>query len=110
MTTTAMELRPVANVADLPTTTFGHRSIAWWGTIGFIVIEGTTLFICAVSYLYLRVVVGQWAPAYAPRPDRPRRPPLPRRRWPATRPPLRPRGIPPGRCPIPRPCRRGRRR
>jgi heme/copper-type cytochrome/quinol oxidase subunit 3 len=68
MTSTAMELRPVANVADLPTTTFGHRSIAWWGTVGFIVIEGTTLFICAMSYLYLRVVVGQWAPAYAPAP------------------------------------------
>lgn len=69
MTSTAMELRPVANVADLPTATFGHRSIAWWGTIGFIVIEGSTLFICAMSYLYLRVTVGQWAPAYAPRPD-----------------------------------------
>ena len=69
MTSTGMELRPVANVADLPTATFGHRSIAWWGTIGFIVIEGTTLFICAMSYLYLRVTVGQWAPAYAPRPD-----------------------------------------
>jgi heme/copper-type cytochrome/quinol oxidase subunit 3 len=68
MTSTAMELRPVANVADLPTTTSGHRSIAWWGTVGFIVIEGTTLFICAMSYLYLRVVVGQWAPAYAPAP------------------------------------------
>jgi cytochrome c oxidase subunit I+III len=68
MTSTAMELRPVANVADLPTATFGHRSIAWWGTVGFIVIEGTTLFICAMSYLYLRVVVGQWAPAYAPAP------------------------------------------
>ena len=69
MTSTAIDLRPVANVANLPTATFGHRSIAWWGTIGFIVIEGTTLFICAMSYLYLRVTVGQWAPAYAPLPD-----------------------------------------
>jgi len=69
MTSTAMELRPVANVADLPSATFGHRSIAWWGTIGFIVVEGTTLFICAMTYLYLRVTVGQWAPAYAPLPD-----------------------------------------
>jgi len=69
VTSTGMELRPVANVADLPTATFGHRSIAWWGTIGFIVIEGTTLFICAMSYLYLRVTVGQWAPAYAPLPS-----------------------------------------
>jgi heme/copper-type cytochrome/quinol oxidase subunit 3 len=65
----ALGMRPVTNVADLPTTTFGHRSIAWWGTIGFIVIEGTTLFICAMSYLYLRVTVGQWAPAYAPLPS-----------------------------------------
>jgi len=65
----ALGMRPVTNVADLPTTTFGHRSIAWWGTIGFIVIEGTTLFISAMSYLYLRVTVGQWAPAYAPLPS-----------------------------------------
>ena len=69
MTGTAIGLRPVASVADLPTTTFGHRSIAWWGTIAFIVIEGTTLFICAMSYLYLRVTVGHWAPTYAPLPD-----------------------------------------
>ena len=69
MSDAALDMRPVANVADLPTTTFGHRSIAWWGTIGFIVIEGTTLFICAMSYLYLRVTVGQWAPAYAPLPS-----------------------------------------
>jgi heme/copper-type cytochrome/quinol oxidase subunit 3 len=62
-------MRAVASVADLPTTTFGHRSMAWWGTIGFIVIEGTTLFICAITYLYLRVTVGQWAPTYAPLPD-----------------------------------------
>jgi cytochrome c oxidase subunit III len=65
----AIGMRAVASVADLPTTTFGHRSMAWWGTIGFIVIEGTTLFICAMSYLYLRVTVGQWAPTYAPLPD-----------------------------------------
>ena len=69
MTSTAMDLRPVANVSDLPSATFGHRSIAWWGTIGFIVAEGSTLFICAMAYLYLRVTVGQWAPAYAPLPS-----------------------------------------
>ncbi len=62
-------MRVVGSVANLPTTTFGHRSMAWWGTLGFIVIEGTTLLICAMSYLYLRVTVGQWAPSAAPRPD-----------------------------------------
>jgi cytochrome c oxidase subunit III len=48
------ELRVAGNVADLPTTTFGHRSLMWWGTISFIVIEGSTLLIAAISYVYLR--------------------------------------------------------
>jgi cytochrome c oxidase subunit 3 len=48
------ELRVVGTVADLPTTTFGHRSAMWWGTLGFIVIEGSTLLIGAISYVYLR--------------------------------------------------------
>jgi heme/copper-type cytochrome/quinol oxidase subunit 3 len=54
--------RVVANVTELPTTTFGHRSPMWWGTVGFIVIEGSTLFICAVSYFYLRRNFPNWPP------------------------------------------------
>jgi len=56
------EMRIVANVADLPTTTFGHRSMMWWGTLGFIVIEGSTLFICAGCYFYLRKNFLTWPP------------------------------------------------
>lgn len=55
-------VRVVANVTELPTTTFGHRSMMWWGTLGFIVIEGSTLFICAVSYFYLRRNFPNWPP------------------------------------------------
>jgi cytochrome c oxidase subunit 3 len=51
MTTAA---RPAVDVSDLPTTVFGHRSPMWWGTIGFMIIEGSTLIICAVAYFYLR--------------------------------------------------------
>jgi cytochrome c oxidase subunit III len=60
--------RIVASVADLPTTTFGHRSPMWWGTIGFIVIEGSTLFICAVSYFYIRTNFASWPPEHVFRP------------------------------------------
>jgi cytochrome c oxidase subunit I+III len=40
----------------------------WWGTVGFILIEGTTLFICAVSYFYLRRNFSTWPPEHVYRP------------------------------------------
>jgi heme/copper-type cytochrome/quinol oxidase subunit 3 len=42
------------DVSGLPTHVYGHRSTIWWGTAGFMLIEGTTLAICAAAYLYLR--------------------------------------------------------
>jgi len=62
------DLRVVGTVADLPTTTFGHRSSMWWGTIGFIVIEGSTLFICAIAYVYLQKNFLSWPPERVLRP------------------------------------------
>ena len=58
----------VGTVANLPTTTFGHRSLVWWGTLGFIVIEGSTLFVCLVSYLYVRQNFSTWPPEHVLRP------------------------------------------
>jgi heme/copper-type cytochrome/quinol oxidase subunit 3 len=40
----------------------------WWGTLAFIVIEGSTLFICAVSYFYLRKNFPSWPPERVFRP------------------------------------------
>jgi cytochrome c oxidase subunit 3 len=62
-------IRAVADVSALPRTVFGHRSLMWWGTLGFIVIEGTTLFICAVSYFYLRRNYATWPPEHIYRPS-----------------------------------------
>jgi cytochrome c oxidase subunit III len=62
-------LRVVGNVANLPTTTFGHRSMVWWGTLGFVVIEGSTLVICAVSYFYIRTNFPTWPPEHVLRPS-----------------------------------------
>ena len=61
--------RIVADVAGLPRTVFGHRSLMWWGTLGFIAIEGSTLFICVVSYFYLRRNFSTWPPEHVLRPD-----------------------------------------
>jgi cytochrome c oxidase subunit III len=62
-------VRPVADVRALPRTVFGHRALMWWGTLGFIVIEGTTLVICAISYFYLRRNYASWPPEHIWRPD-----------------------------------------
>jgi cytochrome c oxidase subunit III len=60
--------RAVADVRALPRTVFGHRALMWWGTMGFIVIEGTTLFICAMTYFYLRKNFTSWPPEHLYRP------------------------------------------
>jgi cytochrome c oxidase subunit I+III len=57
------------DVSGLPTTTFSHRSLAWWGTLGFMVIEGTTLFIAAVAYFYLSRNFQTWPPEHTMRPS-----------------------------------------
>jgi len=57
------------DASGLPTTTFGHRSIAWWGTVGFMAIEGTTLFIGVVAYFYLSRNFQTWPPEHTVRPS-----------------------------------------
>lgn len=57
------------DVAHLPSTTFGSRDIVWWGTLAFLLIEGTTLVVCVTSYLYLRRAEAAWPPEHTLRPD-----------------------------------------
>jgi cytochrome c oxidase subunit III len=57
------------DVSGLPTTTFNHRSLAWWGTLGFMAIEGTTLFIGVVAYFYLSRNFQTWPPEHTMRPS-----------------------------------------
>ncbi len=57
------------DVSELPEVTFGHKSIAWWGTLLFMIIEGTTLAVCAATYLYLRKNYTVWPPAIGPLPS-----------------------------------------
>jgi heme/copper-type cytochrome/quinol oxidase subunit 3 len=61
--------RGAVDVRQLPTTVFGHRDPLWWGTMGFIVIEGTTLLIAVASYFYLWRNTGTWPPEHTLRPS-----------------------------------------
>ena len=61
--------RAVLDVSDLPTVVFGPRDLMWWGTVGFMVIEGFSLAICAFTYLYLRKNFIAWPPERTPLPS-----------------------------------------
>jgi cytochrome c oxidase subunit III len=58
-----LRIRPTLDVSRFPDIAFGHRDIMWWGTVGFMVIEGFTLALCLVVYLYLWKNFDTWPPA-----------------------------------------------
>ena len=64
----ARRTRAILDVSDLPDVVFGARDIMWWGTMGFVVIEGFTLALCAVVYIYLRKNFHEWPPIGTPLP------------------------------------------
>jgi cytochrome c oxidase subunit III len=64
----ALRTRPFLDVGDLPDVAFGTRDLLWWGTLGFVVIEGFTLALCAMVYLYLWKNFNEWPPAGTERP------------------------------------------
>lgn len=59
----------VGDVARLPNNVFGPRDIMWWGTVSFMVIEGFTLALCVVAYIYLIRKESSWPPEGTPLPD-----------------------------------------
>ena len=50
------------DLAELPTHAFSHRSLTWWGIIGFMVIEGTAFGLAIAAYFFLMSHEQQWAP------------------------------------------------
>jgi heme/copper-type cytochrome/quinol oxidase subunit 3 len=58
----------VIDVAALPDHHFGHKGLIWWGTIGFMVIEGAMFIMVLLAYFVLRTRVDQWPPSL-PNPD-----------------------------------------
>ena len=61
-------LRGVMDLRGLPDVVFGSRDIMWWGTLGFVLIEGFTLALCAAAYLYVTQNFPTWTPQNTPLP------------------------------------------
>ena len=54
------------DVAELPDHAFGHQGLIWWGTTGFMVIEGSMFVMVLIVYFYLRIRVDDWPPSLDP--------------------------------------------
>ena len=62
----ALAGRRALDVRELPDQgAFGHQGLIWWGTIGFMVIEGSMFFMVLITYFYLRLRVDEWPPSLA---------------------------------------------
>jgi cytochrome c oxidase subunit 3 len=61
--------RVVMDVSELPDVCFGPRDIMWWGTAGFVLIEGFTMVLCWVVLIYLHQNFPTWPPEDTPRPS-----------------------------------------
>ena len=62
-------LRAAVDASDLPDVAFGPHDIVWWGTLTFVVIEGITLALCAVVFIYLSRNADAWPPHGTPLPS-----------------------------------------
>jgi cytochrome c oxidase subunit 3 len=59
----------VMDLRELPDVVFGPRDLMWWGTLGFVLIEGFTLVLCAAVYVYLQQNFTTWPPQHTPLPS-----------------------------------------
>jgi cytochrome c oxidase subunit III len=61
--------RRTIDVSQLPSEGFGTASPTWWGTIGFMLIEGSSLLLCVMAYAYLSRRSPHWPPSGTPPPN-----------------------------------------
>ena len=61
--------RATLDVGHLPEVILGSQDTTWWGTLMFMLIEGTSLAVCAATYLYLRTDASAWPPEHVPLPS-----------------------------------------
>ena len=66
-----MSLEPhfTEDVSKLPNNLFGSGSLTWWGTIAFMVIEGTAFALTFAAYFFLMNQEQSWPPAPWKDPD-----------------------------------------
>jgi len=61
--------QPALDLSGLPEYAYGQRSVLWWATLGFCLIEGTAFALALVGYFYLRGKVNVWPPDNVKPPD-----------------------------------------
>jgi cytochrome c oxidase subunit 3 len=61
-----LEERPVQDLSDLPLHGMGSASPTWWGTLAFMLLEGTGFALVIAIYLYLGSLAKNWPPAPPP--------------------------------------------
>lgn len=54
--------RTVLDVSGLPHHEPGPSQLTWWGNLGFMLTEGTSILICAFAWFYLRRNFEAWPP------------------------------------------------
>jgi cytochrome c oxidase subunit 3 len=63
-----MKQRVAMDLAGLSTSGFGPRTVTWWGTLGFVALEGAGFALAIGALLYLYSLNQSW-PLSAPLPD-----------------------------------------
>lgn len=63
------EPRFIGDLSKLHTHAFGHRSLTWWGVIGFFLIEGSAFALAIASYFFLMNQEQGWPPPPIEPPD-----------------------------------------
>jgi cytochrome c oxidase subunit III len=58
--------RTALDVSGLPTFAFGPKSPMWWGTLGFMALEGMGFALAAATYLYLADLDPEWPLSVGP--------------------------------------------
>jgi cytochrome c oxidase subunit 3 len=61
-------VKGVRDLSGLPRHAFGPAATTWWGTLGFITLEGVGFLLAAGAYLYLMTLAQKW-PLNAPQPN-----------------------------------------
>jgi cytochrome c oxidase subunit III len=61
-----MKTKALRDVGALPTYRFSYRSPLWWGTLGFVVIEGLGFVFAIAVYFYLQSQNRDWPPSPPP--------------------------------------------
>ncbi|MGF6709140.1 cytochrome c oxidase subunit 3 [Luteibacter sp. W1I16] len=59
-------LRITGDVGGLPDHAFGPASLGWWGTVGFMLIEGMAFVLATGAYFYLMSNESAWPPGGQP--------------------------------------------